>query len=389
MQTWHCIVLIALSIGGFMYATFLKEIDRESELTLEQLGSTIETSVPAQEEPPVEFSMAQSTDSAPWARKVLLLQATDRKRPFLHLHQSAIAGDFFQDFLLSELEPVGHVKEQIFSAFRSELHSLNEATILRSLISYIPESNYVLEIVCRGHSQRTADLLAELILRTYTKTLALEKKSEPLLPELRQMLEAMSQLENEAGELKLVIHEELKEAPEDSIEVMALQSEIIQIDQEVESLKVYLVEIDSIHRNKEHALNYLQVRAIAEFGKVQELSDILSQLKSMVEKPDLNDFTRNEVKKNIETTSKSLEGEVVEAIGEIKSRVKSLLKRKKELQKSVIDTIQDHRVSIAEDPAVAKLDDIRKRLAKIKNEFDEKNLEWIAAKRSFSLIPKP
>jgi len=231
--------------------------------------------------------------------------------------------------------------------------------------------------------------LAEFILRTYPKSLALEKKGEPLLPELRESLDAMAELENEAGELKLVIHEELKEAPEDSIEVMALQSEIVQIDQEVGSLKLYLIEIDSIHRNKEHPLNYLQVRAIAEFGKVKELSDILSQLKSMVENPDLNDFTRNEVKKNIEITSKSLEGEVVEAIEEIKFRVETLLNKKKELQKSVIDTIQDHRISISKDPAVAKLDDIRKRLAKLKNEFDEKNLEWIAAKRSFSLIPKP
>ena len=84
-----------------------------------------------------------------------------------------------------------------------------------------------------------------------------------------------------------------------------------------------------------------------------------------------------------------MEGEVVEAIEEIKFRVETLLNQKKELQKSVIDTIQDHRISISKDPAVAKLDDIRKRLAKLKNEFDEKNLEWIAAKRSFSLIPKP
>jgi len=389
MQTWHCIVLIALTIGGFMYATFLKEIDRESELTLEQLGSSIETPLPAKEDPSVDFGREQGTDSGAWARKVLFLQATDRKRPFLDLHQSAIAGEFFIEVLLGELELAGRLKEQIFSAFRSELHSLNEATILKSLISYVPESNHILEIICRGHSQRTADLLAEFILRTYPKSLALEKKGEPLLPELRESLDAMAELENEAGELKLVIHEELKEAPEDSIEVMALQSEIVQIDQEVGSLKLYLIEIDSIHRNKEHPLNYLQVRAIAEFGKVKELSDILSQLKSMVENPDLNDFTRNEVKKNIEITSKSLEGEVVEAIEEIKFRVETLLNKKKELQKSVIDTIQDHRISISKDPAVAKLDDIRKRLAKLKNEFDEKNLEWIAAKRSFSLIPKP
>jgi len=389
MQTWHCIVLIALTIGGFMYATFLNEIDRESELTLERLGASVNTPLATLQEPQIEFGRGNDADDGTWAKKVLLLQAGDRNSPFLDLHRSALGGEFFLQILLKELESVKNVREQIFSAFRSELHSIDEKTILESLVSIIPESKQNLEIICRGHSKRTADLLAEFILRTYPKALAFEKKHEPLLPELREKLSAMSKLEKEAGELKLVIHEELKEAPEDSIEVMALQSEIFQIDQDVGNLKVHLVEIDSIHRNKEHPLKYLDVRPIAQFGKVADLSDILSQLKLLSSNPDLNDFTREEVKKNIETTSKSLEAEVVEAIGEIKSRVKSLLNRKKELQKSVIDAIESHRLSIAQDPAVAKLSDIRERLAELQAEFDERNLQWIRAKKSFSLVPKP
>ncbi len=372
-----------------MYATFLKEIDRESELTLEQLGSSVNTTLPTQPESPIDFGTEKTSPKSTWAQKVLILQPKERTGSIIDLHQKAMGGEYFFTILLEELSSTERTKDLIFSAFKSDLHSLDERTILESLISYIPETKEGLSIICRGHSQRTADLLAEFILRTYPKALALEKNDQPLLPELREKLHSISLLEKEAGELKLIIHEELKDSPEDSIEVMALQSEILQIDQEVASLKTHLIEIDSIHRNRKHPMNYLQVKPIAEFGNIKEMSDILAELKSLKKSTDLNEYTKKEVDNNIKATSESLENAVILAIEQIKETVEELLARKKVLQATVIDTIESERLALTKDPAVAKLDDVRTKLALLKNEFDARNLEWMMVKKSFSLFPKP
>ena len=69
-----------------------------------------------------------------------------------------------------------------------------------------------------------------------------------MLPSLKEALDEMAELKKEAGDLKIIIHQELKEAPEDSIEVMAIQSEILQIDQDIEELKGHLIQIEQTLR---------------------------------------------------------------------------------------------------------------------------------------------
>ena len=304
-------------------------------------------------------------------------------------NQSVLEGKWFLGNLLQEIIASQNLKNQIFSAFQSELHNLNEASILESLISLIPNSEKQLNIICRGHSQKAADLLAEMILRYYPKALALEKMDAPMLPSLKEALDEMAELKKEAGDLKIIIHQELKEAPEDSIEVMAIQSEILQIDQDIEELKGHLIQIDSIHRKKLNPQEYLKITPISDFGTVKELSDVLNQLKSLSKDSLLNDFTRKEVENKILSTSQKLESEVIDAISTLKSEVSSLISKKKELQKSAIDQMEKHRTSIVKKPAVSKLEDIRKKLALIKSDFDQKQLVWMTAKKSFSLIPKP
>ena len=155
------------------------------------------------------------------------------------------------------------------------------------------------------------------------------------------------------------------------------------------ALKNHLKEIDSIYRNKLHPLKLVEVEPISAYGQVKELSDLLAQLKSLSNASDLNDFTRKEVKRKIQETSLNLENEVVKAIDDLKSNVGLLIDRKKELQKSAVDSIEASRLSVSRDPAVAQLEDIRKKLAVLKSDFDQQKLEWITAKKSFSLILKP
>lgn len=387
MQPWHCIAIIALTVGIFIYGTFLDKIDDESDLSLQQLGILTKKSADSSEIAAGKKSDLDRSGQETLAEKIIWLQCSDSNS--VKLHQNVLEGKWFLGNLLQEIIASQNLKNQIFSAFQSELHNLNEASILESLISLIPNSEKQLNIICRGHSQKAADLLAEMILRYYPKALALEKMDAPMLPSLKEALDEMAELKKEAGDLKIIIHQELKEAPEDSIEVMAIQSEILQIDQDIEELKGHLIQIDSIHRKKLNPQEYLKITPISDFGTVKELSDVLNQLKSLSKDSLLNDFTRKEVENKILSTSQKLESEVIDAISTLKSEVSSLISRKKELQKSAIDQMEKHRTSIVKKPAVSKLEDIRKKLALIKSDFDQKQLVWMTAKKSFSLIPKP
>ena len=202
------------------------------------------------------------------------------------------------------------------------------------------------------------------------------------------MVDEISDLQAEANVLKITVHDKLADDPRDSIFVMATNSEILQIDQEISSLRNHLTEIDSIYRNNLHPLKLVEVKPVAEFGQIRELSDVLAQLKSLQKDADLNAFTQEEVKKKIHETSQNLEKEVINAIDQLKTKVGSLLNQKQILQQSAVDAIEESRLSISRDPAVAKLEDIRTQLARLKSEFEQKQLEWMAAKKAFSLIPK-
>ena len=117
----------------------------------------------------------------------------------------------------------------------------------------------------------------------------------------------------------------MRGTPEESVEVMAIRSEIMQVDEEVNQFKQYLLKIDQIHKEKLSPHEYLHIPPIRDFGKVTQLADILEQLKSMRLDSSLNSFTRDQVEKNILANSKELEKEVVSAIEEIKQNVASLL----------------------------------------------------------------
>ena len=56
-------------------------------------------------------------------------------------------------------------KDLILKPFTSDL--LEEIEILSSLVSIRPKSQKSLEIICKGHSTRAANLLSELIIRNY------------------------------------------------------------------------------------------------------------------------------------------------------------------------------------------------------------------------------
>ena len=322
MQTWHCIVIIAFSLGAFLYVTFLDNIDNEVAITLEQLNE-VASGTSSNDSLSQDKTMDSNESSqSNLSEKILLINSDDSNQNILGLHRSVLEGGPFMSILLSEINKIENIKDEILNPFISDLHSIDEKTILSSLFSCIPNSGS-LEIICRGHSQRTANLLAELILRTYKSALAFEKNSAPLLPELVLLVDEISDLQAEANVLKITVHDKLADDPRDSIFVMATNSEILQIDQEISSLRNHLTEIDSIYRNNLHPLKLVEVKPVAEFGQIRELSDVLAQLKSLQKDADLNAFTQEEVKKKIHETSQNLEKEVINAIDQLKTKRKS------------------------------------------------------------------
>lgn len=385
MHPWHCIFIIIISTGAFIYLHFLDSIEGETEITLEQLNQISSGAVVTDLEENSNNFDGNHTSKSNLSQQILILSSHNNNHSILNLHRSALDGELFLTILNDELDKVQNTKTEILKPFISELHSIDDKTVLSSLFSCVPNAGS-LRIICRGHSQKTANLLAEIILRTYQKSLAFEKNESPLLPQLDQYLKKIYDLENEANELKITIHQRLQDDPADSISLMVTNAEILQVDQEMTTLKNYLKEIDFIHRSKLHPLKFLEVKPISEFGQIKELADVLNQLKSLQNDSSLNEFTRGEILKKITETSVNLESEVINAIAHLKSEVESLLIRKKELQQSAVDTIEESRLSISTDPAVSKLEDIRKKLALIKSDFDKKHLEWMTAKKSFSLI---
>ena len=180
MQPWHCIAIIALTVGIFIYGTFLDKIDDESDLSLQQLGILTKKSADSSEIAAGKKSDLDGSGQETLAEKIIWLQCSDSNS--VKLHQNVLEGKWFLEIWLQEIIASQNLKNQIFSAFQSELHNLNEASILESLISLIPNSEKQLNIICRGHSQKAADLLAEMILRVLSQITGSRENGCPHAP---------------------------------------------------------------------------------------------------------------------------------------------------------------------------------------------------------------
>ena len=167
---------------------------------------------------------------------------------------------------------------------------------------------------------------------------------------------------------------------------MAIRSEIMQVDEEVNQFKQYLLKIDQIHKEKLSPHEYLHIPPIRDFGKVTQLADILEQLKSMRLDSSLNSFTRDQVEKNILANSKELEKEVVSAIEEIKQNVASLLLQKKELQQAAFDNLSETKIAKAKNASLEKFNQIKKVALDAKKEYEDATLLWMSCKSSYSLF---
>ena len=175
----------------------------------------------------------------------------------------------------------------------------------------------------------------------------------------------------------------LEENPNDSIEAMALRSEIMQLEQEVKVLKDTLISIDSMNEVSKNPNDFLSVKAIIEFGKVKEYSHFITKLERLSQDDSLNNETKNEVLKNLSLTRENLQKEIIAAINSLKDKVSSILEEKALLQQKLTDHLVHKKTTLSQDPHVKKLNHIRDDLAATQKLYEEELLRWINSKKLF------
>jgi len=385
MQAWHCVALILLSIGIFLYATFVQDFQKDTEVGLAKITQSVkENSSLLENSNPTDLNRS-TLEKPAWAEFSLILDLTKPLSYGLQYHQLALRSDRFLEKVLASLNEQPLAKSEIFNPFVSELINQPHKEIISYLISVQKSSPNSLLITCKGFSLKTAKLLAELILREYPKALAFEQPEQPILPVLQQINEDIASKEEEALELKVIVEEKLGESPTDSIETMVLRAQISELDSEIQAAKDALLKINHIHKKNLPADEFLKIKKIRDFGKTEELHMLLNKLKEMKTEPSLSPLVRTEVEKNILATSQSLEDEVVAGIASLKQRVTDLLDEKKSAQGQVSDLISAHRTGLSESPALAKLKILKEELSALNDSFKNESLTWATCKKSYSL----
>ena len=262
MQTWHCVVLILLSIGIYLYATFVQDYQKETKIGLALALQHDSTENGKQTDSNLSDHKVSLMKKPQWAEFTLALDLTEQVSHGLHYHQLALKSDRFLSIILESLDDQPLAKSEILNPFVSGLLNQPHKEIISYLLTVEPGSNQSLSIKCKGFSIKTARLLAELILQEYPKALAFEKADQPVLPILQQILQEIATKEEEANELKVMVQEKFGESPTDSIETMVLQAQISELDDEIKECKNALLQIENIHKKNLPPEQYLQIETI-------------------------------------------------------------------------------------------------------------------------------
>jgi len=384
MQTWHCIALIILSIGIYLYATYVKQVDHSTQISLNHLAEEISTEPSAEENP-----TSDDKQDSVWAEVEIMLQIASGNEDSLNFHVEIIDSKVLPQQLGKELEKSPLASSIIFAPFsKDSIHNdllPNQLDILASLISLNPSSTNSVSIVCKGHSMQAAKILADAFMSVYKQIISKDHSENPAPPSLSLMYKELVEIEEQIKELKISLQEEMKNSPSESIENMAIRSEIMQLDEEIKQKRHFLIQIEKILSSQKNPMELLDIPPIRDFGKIAPTASILTQLKEMLSKTDLNDFTREEVIKNIEANSQSLEQQVLAAVESLKGETSSLLEDKKALQQTIYSNISNSELALAKSPKVLSLQNLKEIHAQKKREYEDDQLIWISSKSSYSL----
>ena len=343
MHPWQSVLLILITLTVFGVGFYYDQIEKDSALAYEDSLIALKEQITEKNEmnssTPFLQESAHLEKSNAWAETKIILEVLHKNSNLAHMHKEAIKGDTFIASLLETLDKNPTAKELIFSPFINDFFSEPESAILQSLYSIaleIKAKNQLL-LTVRGHSSKASTLLAKAIIDTYKRDLGQESRDKPLVNKLLKQRKEITMLEQNQLQLAEQIQEENENSSSQSIEEIAIRSELIQTTNEINSYVAALLEIEKIHLSKKDPNEYLTINELSTFGSVEEFLTSIDRLQRMLVNQDLEPILKKEVTKNLTKLKASLNQELAMGIEHIKELSRTALEQKIQLQKKLLD----------------------------------------------------
>jgi hypothetical protein len=371
MQPWQSVLLIISTLLIFGAGFYYDQIEKNTAIAYEEsiMSAQVQTDAPIDNNSSTKTNKREELqNSSAWAESKFIIEVPIEKSGFLGLHREAIKGSTFLSSILSTLNSNPTAKEMIFSPFLNDVFIEPEPEIIRSLFSATQstESSNQLVVIVRGHSRKSSQLLQRVIFENYKREIQKETSDKPLLPRLVTQKKEILLLQKSYLKLAEQINEENQGSSSQSIEEIALKSELIQIKTELNSHVEDLMGIEQIYLDKNKYSEFSTIHSLANYGNVQEFIDNIDQLKRMLANQKLEAILTKEVTKNLTKLESSLDQELAKGIEHIKNLSKSALAKKIELQKKIVDLEMKKN-------DIHSLHPRFKLLKSVKKELDQKN----------------
>tara|TARA_B110000003_G_C16653004_1_gene535084 strand:- start:629 stop:1813 length:1185 start_codon:yes stop_codon:yes gene_type:complete len=389
MQPWQSVLLIISTLLIFGAGFYYDQIEKNTAIAYEESIM----SAPVQTDAPIDNNSSTKTNkreelqnSSAWAESKFIIEVPIEKSGLLGLHKEAIKGNTFLTSVLNTLHANPTAKEMIFSPFLNDVFIEPEPEIMRSLfsVSQNVETSNQLFVIVRGHSGKASQLLLRVIFENYKREIQKESTDKPLLPELVNQKKEILMLQKNYLQLAEQIHEENQGSSSQSIEEIALKSELMQIKTELNSHVEALTGIEKIYLDKNKYSEFLTIHSLANYGNIQEFIDNIDQLKRMLANQKLEAILIKEVTKNLTKLESSLDQELAMGIEHIKNLSKSALAKKIELQKKIVDLEMKKNDIHSLHPRFKLLKSVKKELDQKNSAFSSDFQKWQLAKQGLS-----
>ena len=390
MQPWQSVLLIIFTLLIFGAGFYYDQIEKNTAIAYEEsiISSPKQILVPIENNSSFKNKEPKELqNSSAWAESNFIIEVPKKQTHLLALHKEAIKGTPFLTSTVDALTQNPTAKELVFSPFLNDVFVEPELEIMRSLfsISQNPKISNQLLVIVRGHTKKAAEILLHLIFDHYQNLTQAETTEKPLLPNLVEQKAKILLLKENYLLLAKQIQEENEGSSVQSIEEIALNSELSQIKSELNTYVDALNEIEKIYIDGKGYGKFLNIYILANFGNVQGFLDNIEQLKRMLVNQKLESILEKEVTKNLASLEISLNQELVKGIEHVKNLSKTALSRKLELQKKLVD-LELKKNNIHSLHPKFKL------LKSVKSELDEKQIifssnyqKWTTAIKVLSL----
>ena len=333
-----------------------------------------------------EQHLGTITSSKTWAEFESRLTVPVKNKWALHCFSKIIESKRFRDLLSGNLNEKITVMEQIFSPFENSFFLENKSEILGTLFSTRieneKEDNFL--IICRGHSMHCAKLLANVLFETLDLAIKNESYTKPLLNHLHAQFLTIQKLQEKVDQIKIQLHGKVKDDTH-NIESIALQSELLQLEEECKDMKSNLKKVDELYKKNRETLQFLDIDYIYNYGRVREFKKIIEDLEMLKTNRKLDEFMSTEIEKNIVENLRLLETEIITAIDQLKSMTKITVERRIELQKRIVDINKGNAENLHNHPHFKLLNELNTTLLQKRNDYHLLYSKWDLVKNNYMI----